>query len=338
MGQANAALGASLNGGQTKKPSRAQADGSSVDGALALPDSSAEVDLPDSKLLRSISERNVMAAERWNAANQARAMSRSSSTKEFVGAVRRPEPRFGTLRPLTESAEAEIEAHVAAGDASSGSGSRSGNGAGSKGDASGTGQAVEDANGRPLSASTKGLDNKYASKEVLRLWSIFCQYDVDDSGTISVEELQEVEAAINAGSDGRQSQDARTADMFATVDRDTTGSISFKDLLRAFYPLASRSEIKAMISALPKPESSSDEEEIELTDDEVAQIEALFITFDDDESGTVTADELHTALLNANFTHEEVEELFAKFDNDGNREVDIEEFTVAMKPIFTAMR
>ncbi|XP_028395933.1 neo-calmodulin-like [Dendronephthya gigantea] len=73
--------------------------------------------------------------------------------------------------------------------------------------------------------------------------------------------------------------------------------------------------------------------ERELTEDQVKEFEEAFLLFDTDCSGTISTDELEVVMnsLGQRPTEEELKQMIAEADADGNGEVDFDEFLILMK-------
>ena len=130
--------------------------------------------------------------------------------------------------------------------------------------------------------------------EVKDLWKAFSVFDADGSNTISAEEL-----AIVMRSLGQDPSPTELRDLIKEVDVDRSGSIDFE-------------EFKALMIARQG--------------DRQSRLELAFSVFDKDNSGRITAEEMHGVMSQFELTDSELEEMIKEVDRDGSGSIDFEEF------------
>lgn len=207
-------------------------------------------------------------------------------------------------------------------------------------------RAVADQN--ESGAPSRGAGIKYSRREVLTLKKIFDEYDVDGSGSIELVELVHAldrHRYLHERRDGnhrtleqRQAANGLHAydfaqSLFSAMDADDNGTVDFGELLRLMYPLASEAELELMRNWVGPPPPEPPEEE-ELTDEQRREIRAMFNLYDKDHSGTITLAEFRLAMRRCGCDGPGMEDDFAAADEDGNGEIDVEEWTRHMKKIY----
>ena len=138
---------------------------------------------------------------------------------------------------------------------------------------------------------------------IIRIRSLFEEFDEDGSGTIGLDELAPVLRAL-----GFSGLDDDLVDfMGKAVDVDGSGELEFEEFV-------------ILISGYERMQS--------MTADE--SISALFALFDSDNSGEISAEEFSAVLtsLSCLFSQEDVRDLLAEVDRDGDGQIDLEEFTL----------
>ena len=130
--------------------------------------------------------------------------------------------------------------------------------------------------------------------EVKDLWKAFSVFDTDNSNTISAEEL-----AIVMRSLGQEPSPTELRDLIKEVDLDRSGSIDFE-------------EFKALMIAREG--------------DRRSRLKLAFSVFDKDNSGRITAEEMHGVMSQFELTDSELEEMIKEVDRDGDGSIDFEEF------------
>jgi Ca2+-binding EF-hand superfamily protein len=131
-------------------------------------------------------------------------------------------------------------------------------------------------------------------EEVAKLWEAFQVFDADGSGAILAEELGQVMRSL-----GQSPSDTELRDMIKEVDVDLSGSIDFE-------------EFKTLI--------------LSQQGDRRSRLKLAFSVFDEDGSGQITANELHSVMSQFGLTDAELEEMLKEVDHDGDASIDFEEF------------
>lgn len=133
----------------------------------------------------------------------------------------------------------------------------------------------------------------------------FQLFDKDGSGAISKEELGAVMESL-----GFAPTECELRDMIREHDADESGQIEFDE----FCQLMCRQKL--------------DDE----SGDNAENLKAAFRAFDKDCSGYITADELRQVMtsLGEQLTDEEIEEMIREADNDGDGQINYQEFVQMM--------
>lgn len=63
-----------------------------------------------------------------------------------------------------------------------------------------------------------------------------------------------------------------------------------------------------------------------LSEEQKAEIKSIFVLYDTNNNGTLEKKELIDALSATGYDDDEIEEMFEDFDQDGDNEIDFEEF------------
>ncbi|XP_059528970.1 centrin-2-like [Myotis daubentonii] len=139
-------------------------------------------------------------------------------------------------------------------------------------------------------------------QQIQELRQAFDLFDTDATGTIDVKELKVVMRAM--GFEPKKEEIM----MISEIDPEGTGKMNFNDFLTV------------MTQKMWEKDSKED-------------ILKAFKLFDDDETGTISFDNLKCVSneLGENITDEELKEMIDEADRDGDREVDEEDFLHIMK-------
>lgn len=143
--------------------------------------------------------------------------------------------------------------------------------------------------------ATVELEKKVMTEEeVTKLWEAFQVFDADGSGAISAEELGQVMRSL-----GQSPSETELRDMIKEVDVDLSGSIDFE-------------EFKTLI--------------LSQQGDRKSRLKLAFSVFDEDGSGRITANEMHSVMSQFGVTDQELKEMINEVDSDGGGSIDFEEF------------
>mmetsp|Transcript_36721 Transcript_36721/g.58985 ORF Transcript_36721/g.58985 Transcript_36721/m.58985 type:complete len:181 (-) Transcript_36721:688-1230(-) len=166
--------------------------------------------------------------------------------------------------------------------------------------------------------SKSKTEAKYNKREVLKLKEVFDDADKDGSGEIEANELQHSLKKTNLGEEA--------VNMFKSMDRDGSKKIDFSEYLRVYYRYAATEEIKEMMLwAYPIKEERKVEVKT-LSEEQQAEIKSIFVLYDTNNNGTLEKKELIDALSATGYDDDEIEEMFEDFDQDGDNQIDFEEF------------
>ncbi len=137
-----------------------------------------------------------------------------------------------------------------------------------------------------------------SDEQVEKLWEAFKVFDEDGSGAISTEELGQVMRSL-----GQSPSDTELRDTIKEVDVDLSGSIDFE-------------EFKALM--------------VSKQGDRNSRLKLAFSVFDENGSGEITVDEMHSVMSKFGLTDEELDEMVKEVDHDGDGSIDFEEFCKLM--------
>ncbi|KAL1499636.1 hypothetical protein AB1Y20_011835 [Prymnesium parvum] len=199
---------------------------------------------------------------------------------------------------------------------------------------------------------------KFPKRDVVMLKQIFDMYDADGSGSIDRTEFLRglhkfspgAPAASASGSHknllgAAEAQERSAAEitsnekvvvdlaesLFCAMDKNKDGSVEFVELLKLFYPTATRAEVRIMLGWVEKRRTAKSLDNFRLSDEQRRQAQAMFAMYDKDRSGTIDAAEFREAMQRCGFNSEETDAMFAEADVDGNGDMDLEEFTELMR-------
>ncbi|KAF3883761.1 MULTISPECIES: EF-hand domain-containing protein [Nostocales] len=143
--------------------------------------------------------------------------------------------------------------------------------------------------------ATVELEKKVMTEEeVTKLWEAFKVFDADGSGAISANELGQVMRSL-----GQSPNDTDLRDMIKEVDVDLSGSIDFE-------------EFKTLM--------------VSMQGDRKSRLKLAFSVFDEDGSGQITTNELHSIMSQFGLTDKELDEMIKEVDGDGDASIDFQEF------------
>jgi calmodulin len=157
--------------------------------------------------------------------------------------------------------------------------------------------------------------------------------DEDGNGSISRGEFRN--SYINQKKEKKDekstSQPFFSDSFFDIIDANGSESITFRELVKAMYPQASKEELTEIEKwAFPK-EAPKKKVRAELSPEQQLEIEAIFKLYDRDGSGSINLQELKNATLSLGMGKGEVEKMFSSMDSDQDGTVTLAEFIEAMK-------
>ena len=114
--------------------------------------------------------------------------------------------------------------------------------------------------------------------------------------------------------------------MFIALDKDLSGEVTFEELLLNLYPHANQTDLARMREwvAGPKEEKAA---KVVLTKQQIDEMDAVFRLYDTDHSGTISVSELSEAMVATGvFSQDDIRKSFGAADIDHDGELSMEEF------------
>ncbi|GAM37849.1 calmodulin [Talaromyces pinophilus] len=157
-------------------------------------------------------------------------------------------------------------------------------------------------------------------EQIARFREAFAVFDKDGNGEITAEELKEVMRSL-----GQNPTEAELQDIVNELDVDHTGTIDFDG------DTASPTQ-HIVILLTYQPEFLTMMIHKGKATDEEAELRAAFEVFDQDGSGTISADEMRRVMksIGEELTDAEIDEMIKEADTDGNGTIDYQEFVHLM--------
>ncbi|KAK9812910.1 hypothetical protein WJX72_005633 [[Myrmecia] bisecta] len=154
-------------------------------------------------------------------------------------------------------------------------------------------------------------------KSAKRLQECFNAIDTDLNGRVSCSEfkmfLRKTSPNLEKMAQG----------IFTTMDKAGTGQLTFKDLLHALYPGATKEELRTL---LHMARGKNAQARFVFSPQKISELKAMFLAYDDDTSGEINQAEFVVGLQNSGYTEEEAEDMFAVVDTDHSGTIKFEEF------------
>ena len=127
--------------------------------------------------------------------------------------------------------------------------------------------------------------------------------------------------------------------LFRTIDKDGGGSVNMEELLGVMFPKASESDLQLMLEMAHAEQYTRKKEKKAsvLTAKQRMDIETIFDMYDTDNSNSVSLVELLEALgwkLQGILSAQEISDIFASADKDGNEDLDRDEFVKLYEEYF----
>ena len=148
------------------------------------------------------------------------------------------------------------------------------------------------------------MAGQLSQSEIAEIREAFCVFDKDGDGCISVTEMKNVMHTL-----GQSPSETEIQNMISQADADGNGVVDFPEFLE-------------LVTNHMKMSSDPEEE-----------IRAAFSVFDRDGDGFITASELRNVMANLGevMSDEELAEVMAEADVDGNGNISYQEFAKMMK-------
>ncbi|CAN6577752.1 unnamed protein product [Malus baccata var. baccata] len=146
------------------------------------------------------------------------------------------------------------------------------------------------------------MAEQLTEEQIAEFKEAFCLFDKDGDGCITTKELGTVMRSL-----GQNPTEAELQDMISEVDADQNGTIDFSEFLN--------------LMARKMKDTDSEEE-----------LKEAFKVFDKDQNGFISAAELRHVMANLGekLTDEEVSEMIREADDDGDGQVNYDEFVRMM--------
>lgn len=129
--------------------------------------------------------------------------------------------------------------------------------------------------------------------------------------------------------------------MFRSVDRNRDGTLTFGELLHAYFPACSEADVQAALKKYRKPaeetraaDASVIEEERCLTAEEREELRALFDLWDRNKDGVISLEELRHSCRNVGVDESVIDGWFATYDANGDNELQFEEAAALLQETY----
>ncbi|KAJ8309338.1 hypothetical protein KUTeg_014212 [Tegillarca granosa] len=153
------------------------------------------------------------------------------------------------------------------------------------------------------------------------------EVDEDGNGEIEFEEFLAMMVKTMASSDNED----ELREAFKIFDRDNSGGINAAELKQVMAVIGEKLTDEEVECMIVEADEDGDGEE-NLSEDQIKEFREAFSLFDSDGGGTISGSELGTVMrsLGQNPTEMELEAMIKEVDQDGNGEIDFEEFIQMM--------
>ncbi|KAG2486099.1 hypothetical protein HYH03_015194 [Edaphochlamys debaryana] len=158
------------------------------------------------------------------------------------------------------------------------------------------------------------------------LGAVWAELDADHDGKVSIADLRRYFSRTQPGILPFLSS------MFRAIEGkgpgNGKGTISFQQLLKALYPEASPADLRTLVamSTDKRARLSAAVAEAAANDKLLAEIQGIFVVFDDDRSGELDEEEFVSAMELTGHTAAEAKGMFLQVDTDHSGSVSWEEF------------
>ena len=190
-----------------------------------------------------------------------------------------------------------------------------------------------------MSKLVKGV--KYSKLEVMKLFSAFREMDTDGKGYFREADVETKSQQFSKEAESRTLTDGwrhgtpliRVAgrDMVRTMDVDGDGKVNWMDMLRTFFPGASKRELAQMHLWAYPVKDAEPEVPFELSKAQLEEIARLFNLNDQNKDGRIDMREFMVYCKDSGYDMEEVESLFAEADLNQDKVISFDEFIEMVK-------
>ena len=178
------------------------------------------------------------------------------------------------------------------------------------------------------------MADTFTEEQIVELTKQFKDFDTDDNQLLSFDELNELMLKNQYSEEKLSKEDFN--DRFNNVQTDADGNIDFDNFLTLVASVNNPGAVPET-DAVPVPETDAvpvpETDAVPETDDDV--LVKFFRSIDSDFSGFIEHNELKKLLMNNSYldiTDEEVNDIIASIDIDGDGQVNLEELHKLLLP------
>ena len=182
---------------------------------------------------------------------------------------------------------------------------------------------------------------KYSKSEVMTLFGAFTSMDTDGKGyfreaDVEIKSVQySNEAKLKALKEGWRHSTPQIRvqgrEMIRSMDVDGDGKVNWMDMLRTFFPGASKRELAQMHLWAYPVKDAEPEVPFELSKAQLEEIARLFNLNDQNKDGRIDMREFMVYCKDSGYDMEEVESLFAEADLNQDKVISFDEFIEMVK-------
>eukprot|EP00658_Telonema_sp_P-2_P038267 TRINITY_DN2748_c0_g1_i7.p1 TRINITY_DN2748_c0_g1~~TRINITY_DN2748_c0_g1_i7.p1 ORF type:complete len:204 (+),score=65.75 TRINITY_DN2748_c0_g1_i7:109-720(+) len=168
---------------------------------------------------------------------------------------------------------------------------------------------------------------RFVSKKHYKVFKmLFASYDINETGSVSYEEF--VRVFEQQHDEQCPNCVATSSGVFAQLDSNSDGQVSFKELLGAYYPSCTEEELDKFIhkyDTAPKAKKIK-KRESKLTSEQEEELESVMRLIDLNADGVLDMKEMAFYCANLGIDDNTITEWFSEFDKDQSGTLDFDEF------------